>query len=395
MSPLPSSKSWSLHVSLLFAFACGLAVANIYYTQPLLGQLAKEFSISYSVVGTIIAVVQLFYAIGLLLIVPLGDFLSRRRMISTQLLSIAAALLAVGFAKSYAVLLAALAAVGLMAVVTQVLVNFASALAPETQRGQVVGIVTSGVVIGILLARTFAGIVSDLAGWRAVYLVSSALTFAVTLSLLSVLPRDTAHKPPIAYGQMLKSLLRLFVTERLLRIRAALALFIFTAFGILWTPLALELGEPPLSLSPTVIGLFGLAGAAGALGAVGAGRLADRGLGKPMTRTALVLLLVSWLPIGMLHYSLALLVVGILLLDFAVQAVHVTNQSLLFAALPAARGRLTGVYMIFYSFGSALGAFLSTRIHAAYGWNGVALLGAFVSSLALLFWIWTQKERSL
>ncbi|EXG83325.1 MFS transporter [Saccharibacillus sacchari] len=387
------SPRWSALLSLLFALACGLAVANIYYAQPLLGQLAQEFGVPPATIGYIIAVVQLFYAFGLILIVPLGDLMNRRRLILLQLLGIALALAFVGFAQDYAGLLAGLAAVGLMAVVTQVLVNFASALAPTTERGKAVGVVTGGVVIGILLARFFAGAISELADWRAVYLTSSGLTLLVALILVVMLPQDDSGKPGLSYNQLLRSMLKLFVQEKLLRIRAAFAFFIFTAFGMLWTPLSLPLSEAPLSLSPSLIGAFGLAGAAGAIGAARAGKWADRGMGNRATGIALVLLLVSWLPISMLHHSLLLLIAGILLLDFAVQVVHVTNQSLLFAALPEARGRLTGAYMVFYSIGSAAGAILSTWAYAAYGWSGVCWIGAMVSAGGCLLWVWTRVSK--
>jgi len=389
------STRWSASLSLLFALACGLAVANIYYAQPLLGQLSQEFGVPPATIGYIIAVVQLFYAFGLILIVPLGDLMNRRRLILLQLLGIALALAFVGFAQDYAGLLAGLAAVGLMAVVTQVLVNFASALAPTAGRGKAVGIVTGGVVIGILLARFFAGAISELADWRAVYLTSSGLTLLVAVILVVMLPQDDAGKSGLSYNQLLRSMLKLFVQEKLLRIRAAFAFFIFTAFGMLWTPLSLPLSEAPLSLSPSLIGAFGLAGAAGAIGAARAGKWADRGMGNRATGIALVLLLVSWLPISMLHHSLLLLIAGILLLDFAVQVVHVTNQSLLFAALPEARGRLTGAYMVFYSIGSAAGAMLSTWAYAAYGWSGVCWIGAMVSAGGCLLWVWTRVSEKV
>ncbi|OWR27209.1 MFS transporter [Saccharibacillus sp. O23] len=387
------APTWSPSLALLLASACGLAVANIYYAQPLLGQLAEEFGVSYAAVGSVVSVIQLFYAAGLLLIVPLGDLRSRRRMILVQLLSSSVALTAAGLADRYALLLAALAAVGSMAVVTQVLVNFASSLAPASRRGSAVGTVTGGVVIGILLARTVAGVVSELGGWRAVYLLSAALTAAVALALFRWLPEDDSAKSKISYGQTLRSLPELFAARPLLRSRAVLALLIFADFGMLWTPLAIPLGEAPLGLSPAAIGAFGLAGAAGALGAARAGRWADRGLGPRMTIVALAVLLVAWLPIGMLHRSLALLVVGILLLDFAVQVVHVSSQSLLFAAFPEARGRLTGAYMVFYSIGSALGAFLSTRIYAAFGWQGVSLTGAGIAAIALAYAVCSRDAR--
>lgn len=383
------STRWSAPLALLFALACGLAVANIYYAQPLLGQLAQEFGVSPATIGSIIAVIQLFYALGLILIVPLGDLMNRRRLILLQLLGITLALAFAGFAQDYAGLLAGLAAVGLMAVVTQVLVNFASALAPAAERGKAVGVVTGGVVTGILLARFFAGAISELADWRAVYLTSSSLTLLVTSALVVMLPQDDYSKPGLSYNLLLRSMLKLFVQEKLLRIRAAFAFFIFTAFGMLWTPLSLPLSEAPLSLSPSLIGAFGLAGAAGAIGAAGAGKWTDRGMGNRATGIALALLLVSWLPISMLHHSLLLLIAGILLLDFAVQVVHVTNQSLLFAALPEAGGRLTGAYMVFYSLGSAVGALLSTWSYAAYGWNGVCVIGAIVSAGGLFLWLGT------
>lgn len=386
-------SAWSPSLALLLASACGLAVANIYYAQPLLGLLAEEFGVSYAAAGSIVSVIQLFYAAGLLLIVPLGDLRSRRRMILVQMLLASVALTAAGLANRYAVLLAALAAVGSMAVVTQVLVNFASSLAPASRRGSAVGTVTGGVVIGILLARTFAGVVSELAGWRAVYLLSAALTAAVALALFRWLPEDDTGKSDISYGQTLRSLPELFAKRPLLRSRAILAMLIFADFGMLWTPLAFPLGEAPLSLSPAAIGAFGLAGAAGALGAARAGRWADRGLGPRKTIVALVVLLIAWLPIGLLHRSLALLVVGILLLDFAVQVVHVSSQSLLFAAFPEARGRLTGAYMVFYSIGSALGAFLSTRIYASFGWHGVSLTGAGIAAIALLYAVYSRNAH--
>lgn len=284
-----------------------------------------------------------------------------------------------------------MAIVGLLAVVTQTLVAFAATLAAPAERGRVVGLVTSGIVIGILLARTFAGLLTDLAGWRSVYIVSAGLSLLMAGVLFRVLPHDEHEREPLSYLQLLRSTLTLFLQERVLRIRAALALMIFTAFSILWTSLVLPLSAPPLSLSHTAIGAFGLAGAAGALAAARAGRLADLGLGQRTTGAALILLLVSWLPISYTEHSLWALIAGILLLDLAVQAVHVTNQSMILSVRPEARSRLTAGYMIFYSIGSATGSIASTTIYEHMGWNGVCLLGAVVSALALLFWALTRR----
>jgi predicted MFS family arabinose efflux permease len=381
----------SRNVTLLFAIACGLAVANIYYAQPLLDDISNEFGITHSSVGLVITITQVCYALGLLLLVPLGDLLNRRWLITGQMLISVLALIAVGTAPTSLVLFIGIAAVGLLAVVTQTLVAFAATLAAPLERGRVVGVVTSGIVIGILLARTFAGVLTDLAGWRSVYLVSAILTFIMACVLFRILPHYVQKKESISYLQLLSSTLVLFAQERVLRIRAALALLIFTAFSILWTSLVLPLSAPPFSLSHTAIGAFGLAGVAGALAAARAGHLADRGLGQRTTGMALTLLLISWLPISYTQHSLLALIVGIVLLDLAVQAIHVTNQSMILTLRHEARSRLTAAYMIFYSIGSAAGSIASTTIYAYSGWNGVCLLGAIVSALALLFWALTRR----
>lgn len=385
------SSLMSRNVALLFAIACGLAVANIYYAQPLLDAISNEFGITHSSVGIIITITQVCYALGLLLLVPLGDLLNRRWLIAGQMLVSVLALIVVGTASTSIVLFIGIAVVGLLAVVTQTLVAFAATLAAPAERGRTVGVVTSGIVIGILLARTFAGVLTDFAGWRSVYLVSAGLTLIMACVLFRVLPHDEHKREALSYLQLLRSLLTLFAQEPILRIRGALALMIFAAFSILWTSLVLPLSTPPLSLSHTVIGAFGLAGVAGALAAARAGRLADRGLGQKTTGVALILLLISWLPISYTHHSLLVLIVGIVLLDLAVQAVHVTNQSMILTLRPEARSRLTAGYMIFYSIGSAAGSIASTSIYAYSGWNGVCLLGAIVSALALLFWALTHR----
>lgn len=377
--------------ALLFAVACGLAVSNIYYAQPLLDALSDEFGIAHSTVGIVITVTQVCYALGLLLLVPLGDLLNRRRLIAFMMLASAAALIAVGTAQTATALFIGFAVVGLLAVVTQSLVSYASILAAPSERGSIVGLVTSGVVTGILLARTFAGVLTDLAGWRSVYLVSAMAMLVMSAALYRVLPRHDADKAAISYPELLRSVFALLMREKILRIRAMLALAIFTAFSALWTSLVLPLSSPSLSLSHTAIGAFGLAGAAGAIAAARAGRLADRGLGQRTTGWALALLLASWLPIRYFEYSLIILVAGIVLLDAAVQAVHVTNQSLIFNVRPEARSRLTAGYMIFYSIGSASGSIASTAIYAFAGWNGVCLFGAAVSAAALLFWALTRR----
>ncbi|TFV10574.1 MFS transporter [Bacillus stratosphericus] len=386
----PESKM-SHYMALLFAAACGMAVANIYFAQPLLNSLADEFGITYSSIGIVITITQLCYAAGLLLIVPLGDLLNRRRLIIGQLLLSVLALILVGIAPIVTVLFLGLAVVGLLAVVTQVLVAFAASWAAPEERGRIVGLVQSGIVTGILLARTFAGVLTDFAGWRSVYLVSAVIMLILTGVLFRVLPRDDSKRESLSYVHLLRSMFILFIQERILRIRGILALLIFIVFGTLWTSLVLPLSTPPYSLSHTAIGAFGLAGAAGALGAARAGSLADRGFGQFTTGIALVLLFISWFFISLTEHSLIALVIGIILLDLSVQAVHVTNQSMIFTVRAEARSRLTAAYMIFYSIGSATGSIVSTSIYATYGWGGVCLFGASISALAILYWFITYR----
>ncbi|MFE7429889.1 MFS transporter, partial [Streptomyces sp. NPDC057545] len=261
------ARALSGGTTLLFAAASGTAVANVYFAQPLLATLGREFGIGAATVGVVVMLTQVGYGLGLFLLVPLGDLLDRRLLVVTQLALLAAALIATGTASTAPVLLAALAGVGFLAVVTRTLVAFAASLSAPDRRGRTVGLVTSGIVIGILLARTVSGALADLAGWRSVYLVPAALTSVLALALFRVLPRRPTPPAQMRYARLLRSTLLLFVEERLLRVRALLALLVFAAFSTLWSCVALPLSEPPLSLSHTAIGAFGLAGAAGALAA--------------------------------------------------------------------------------------------------------------------------------
>jgi predicted MFS family arabinose efflux permease len=376
----------------LFSITCALAVANIYFAQPLLDSMARSLGVASSRIGVVVTATQVGYALGLLFIVPLGDRVSRKRLILTQVLLSAVALAAVGGAQQWLALLAAMLVMGLLAVVVQVLVAYAAVLATPSQRGHVVGTVTSAIVLGILLARFTAGLIADMAGWRAVYFVSSGLMLVLATVLYNVVPATAPPRHGESWLALIGSLFKLFVTERTLRIRGLLALLIFAAFSVLWTAMVLPLSAPPLSLSHTAIGLFGLAGVAGALAARRAGRWADQGLGQRVSGLSLALLTLSWLPIAFARTSLVALICGVVLLDFAVQAVHVTNQSLLFAARPDAHSRMVGAYMCFYSIGSALGAAAATQVHALWGWTAVSLLGASISAAAWVLWYLTCES---
>lgn len=250
----------SRYQTFLFSITCAIAVANIYFAQPLLESMAASLAVSSGIIGIVVTATQAGYAVGLLFIVPLGDLLNRKKIILTQMLLSALALCAVGMAQNWIMLLGAMVLVGLMAVVVQVVVAYAATLASPEQRGEAVGTVTSGIVLGILLARFVSGAVADLAGWRGVYFVSAVLMVCMALVLFRTMPASTPPPAKDGYWKLLRSMFQLYLTERSLRVRGTFALLIFAAFSVLWTSMVLPLSAPPLSLSHTQIGLFGLAG---------------------------------------------------------------------------------------------------------------------------------------
>ncbi|MNJ06540.1 Inner membrane transport protein YnfM [compost metagenome] len=373
-------------LTLLFSVTCALAVANVYFAQPLLASMAQSLGVTPGMIGMVVTATQVGYALGLLLIVPLGDRVDRKRLVLIQVILSAGALAAVGASQQWLTLLGAMIVMGVLAVVVQVLVAYAAMLATPSQRGQAVGTVTSGIVLGILLARFTSGLIADLAGWRAVYFISAGLMLSIAVVFWKVVPATESPRRQQSYPALVRSLFTLFITEPVLRVRGLLAMLIFAAFSVLWSSVVLPLSAEPLALSHTAIGLFGLAGVAGALAARSAGRWADRGFAQRVTGLSLGLLVLSWLPIAFTETSLVALVCGVVLLDFAVQAVHVTNQSLIFAARPDAQSRMVGAYMCFYSVGSALGAAAATQVYALWGWMAVSLLGALISAAALAVW---------
>ncbi|MEB3864077.1 MFS transporter [Acinetobacter sp. IK31] len=380
---------------LLFAIASGASVANVYYAQPLLDILARDFNISHSAIGGVVTATQIGCALALIFLVPLGDLVNRRRLMAIQLVALISALLVVAFAHSTVVLLAGMLAVGLLGTaMTQGLIAYAASAAAPHEQGHVVGTAQSGVFIGLLLARVFSGGISDLAGWRGVYFCAAVIMLVIALPLWKRLPRLNVQPVSMRYQHLLVSMLKLLRQEKVLQVRGVLALLMFAAFNIFWSALVLPLSKPPYSFSHTIIGSFGLVGVVGALAAARAGQWADRGYAQRTSLAALVILLIAWGPLSLMAYSLWALVIGIVLLDLGGQALHVTNQSMIFRTRPEAHSRLVGLYMLFYAIGSGLGAISTTATYAYAGWLGVCALGAGVSLLALLFWWRTLRALS-
>ncbi|WP_255409955.1 MULTISPECIES: MFS transporter [Cryobacterium] len=375
---------------LLLAVVCGVAVASTYAGQPVLGQMGLDLDVSVDAVGWFVAAGQLGYLVGLIFLVPLGDLLDRRRLIVLHLALVAASLVVVAVAPTAWVVFAGLAIAGLFAVVVQTAVAYATELSAPSERGRTLGIVTSGVVIGILGARILAGFLADLWGWRGVYIVLAVLAAILALLVPLLLPADVRSSAS-KYGLLLRSFAGLF-TQPVFLSRGLIAFFLFASFGALWSGLALPLAGSPWYLSETQIGLFGIAGLVGALGAARAGRWADAGQANRTTGIAVVILLASWLAIGQLTWSLVLLILGVILLDFAVQAVHVSNQHILTTFYANRVSTTIGAYMVFYSTGSALGAAATTAVYATADWRGSVSLGAAFAAGGLVTWVLSLRS---
>ncbi|MDT4839763.1 putative transporter [compost metagenome] len=328
--------------------------------------------------------------------VPLGDLLDRRRLMIGQLAFLVLALAAVALAANTPWLLIGMVALGLLGTaMTQGLLALSAALAAPGERGRVVGAAQGGVVIGLLLARVLAGVVADAWGWRAVYVVSAALAAVLAVVLARRLPQRRLPTVDLGYWALLRSLYALIANERVLRVRGTIALLMFAAFSAFWTALVLPLSVPPHSLTHTAVGAFGLVGVVGVLMAARAGRLADSGHGERTTAAGLALLCLSWVPIAFLEQSLWMLALGVLALDVALQALHVTNQAMIFSISAQAHSRLVGGYMMFYAAGSGLGSIAATAVYAQAGWLGVCALGAGISLAALLFWAATLPRGAM
>jgi predicted MFS family arabinose efflux permease len=294
-------------------------------------------------------------------------------------------------APSITLVLVGTALTGLFSVVAQLLVPFAATLAAPERRGKVVGTVMSGLFLGILLARTVAGALANLGSWRLIYWVGAVAMILTAAVLRRVLPRY--HEPlGLSYLALMRSVVTLFRDEPVLRLRALFGATAFGAFSVLWTSISFLLAAPPYGYSAGTIGLFGLAGVAGALAASGAGRLGDRGHGQRVTGWGLALLLLSWGVLACGHRSLAALVAGILLLDLAAQAIHISNQHAIYRIRPEARNRLTAGYMTCYFIGGAVCSLLSASAYGLGGWAGVTVVGAAVSAIGLAGWaLWRHQ----
>ncbi|WP_295476858.1 MFS transporter [uncultured Pseudomonas sp.] len=379
-SPAPALSRWLVT---LFAFCCGAIVANIYYAQPIVGLIAAQLGLGPSSASLIVSLTQIGYAAGLLLLVPLADLLENRRLMIGASLAAALCLLLAGTTEHGSVFLALSLALGFSSVAVQMLVPLAAHMAPEESRGQVVGTIMGGLLLGILLARPLSSLVADHLGWRMVFIGAAALMLGIVV-LLAVLvpPRMPSHRA--SYAQLMSSLLGLLRRHPRLRQRSVYQALMFAAFSLFWTAVPLELMHSH-GLSQSQIALFALVGAIGAIAAPIAGRLADAGHTRRASQLAmglapLALLLGLWQP-GTSVIGLAL--TGILL-DFAVQMNMVLGQREVYGLDAASRGRLNALYMTSIFIGGAGGSALAGLLYQQFAWSGIAAVGAVLPALALL-----------
>jgi predicted MFS family arabinose efflux permease len=383
----------------LMAVTCAVTVANLYYAQPLLHSIGSSLHVSQGSASLLVTAGQLGYAAGLLFIVPAGDIMRRRPLLTGLLALCAITLAGSAFAPNLPVLDAAVALCCVTSVVVQMLVPYAATLAGDNERSRVIGTLMGGLLIGILLSRTFAGVVAGFAGWRAVYGVAAVFMVITAVTLRRVLP-DHGPQLAISYPEQLRGVLDIARTEPVLRWRSLIAACGFGSFACFWTTVTFLLSSPQYGFSQLDIGLFALVGAAGAITSLAGGRLLDT---RPNLRwqasgAALALLAASYLPIGLggMHLGaagLVLLIIGVLLMDACVQGSHVINQSVIYDLLPQARSRLTTVYITTMFAGGAVGSAVGSQAYEHWGWTGATLVAAAFPLAGLLFWLPSRRHE--
>ena len=368
---------------LLMATAVGVIVANIYYAQPLLADIAHSFGLSVTQAGAIAMLSQVGTAAGMFLFVPLGDKFERRSLIIMLMAASVVSLLLFATAPNVVCLAAASFAVGAFAAAVHVLVPFAAHLASDQQRGRVVGTMVGGILFGVLLARTFSGWIGALFGWRAVYGIAAAGILLLAAIMRAQLP---ASRPAlvISWPELMRSTLRLVRRHALLRESALLGAICFAAFSAFWTTLIFFLESPAYRYGSAVAGFFGLVGAAGAAGAPTFGHLAAKHGARATIRVALWLSMISFILMGFIGRYFAGLIVSVILMDLGIQIAHISNQTRIFSIDPSARSRLNMVYMFCYFAGGALGSYLGAVCWHHAGWWGVCSFGAAILCLAIV-----------
>lgn len=366
----------------LMSVSAGLIVANLYYNQPLLNQMAETFNVSHAAVSNVALSTQLGYAFGLLFIIPLGDKISNKKILKIDFLVMILALLAAGFSSSLFFLIASSFLIGFTSAIPQLFVPMAAALSDNKGRGRAIGIVMSGLLIGILGSRVISGLVGEQFGWRIMYYAAAIIMVVLFVLLSSKLPK---MKPTYtdSYASLMKSLWFYFKTEPALRLAALRGALAFAGLSAFWTTLVF-LMEDSFGYGSGVTGVFGLFGVAGALGATVVGKMNDKVSKNKLIMVGALLILVSWVVFLFSAHSIIGLIIGIIVVDLGLQGLHITNQNIIFSKNPEARNRVNTIYMVGFFIGGALGTVFGAYAWEHYAWFGVSVLGIVLSVLTIL-----------
>lgn len=380
---------------LALATAVGVIAANLYYAQPLATIISQALGLAPEAAGLVVTLTQIGYGVGVLFIVPLGDIFESRRLILTMTLFTFISLLGMALSKNMVFYFLAAFATGVGASTVQIIIPYAASLALELKRGQLVGTLMSGLMVGIMLSRPIAGLMTDVFGWQSVFLLSSFLMVLVSALLYFILPPKEAENKNLSYQKLLGSMVTLYLTLPLLRRRAIYQAFMFGAFSLFWTAVPMLLSGPEFQLSQSAIALFALAGVAGAVSAPYAGRAADRGFIKEATLVAMLLSALSFLLSHLFSSgspeALISLVISAILLDAGITANLVLGQRVIFSLKPEYRSRLNGLYVATIFVGGACGSALGAWAFASGGWWLTSWLGFLMPASALAFFL-TEKS---
>lgn len=377
----------------LMSISAGLVVANLYYNQPLLNQIGETYGVSESAVSNVALSTQLGYALGLLLIIPLGDKVSNHKILRWDFLLIIISLVAAGLSDSLSLLIISSFFIGFSSSLPQLFVPMAAQLSDDKGRGRAIGIVMSGLLIGILGSRVLSGYIGENFGWRSMYYGAAAVMALLFLLLHYKLPPIKSHFSG-SYGSLLKSIFHYFKTERELRLASLRGALAFAGLSAFWTTLVF-LMEDNFGYGSTITGLFGIFGIAGALGATVVGKLNDKINKNSIIIFAAFLLIISWIVLLFSAHSIFGIIVGIILVDLGLQALHITNQNIIFSKNPEGRNRVNTVYMVSFFIGGAVGTSLGAIAWQHYNWIGVSILGLVLSILILLVQLLFQDPKIL
>jgi len=374
----------------IMTIATGLIVANLYYNQPLLEDIARTFHTSRAKAGQVSMLTQLGYAAGMFFLAPLADMLKRKRMMMVIFVFIVLSLLLTALAQSINLLIFASFLLGASSMIPQLLVPMAAHLAKPEERGEKIGIIMGGLLIGILLSRTFSGVISSYFGWRAVFFIAAGIMLVIWLLIGLFLPEvEPDHKD--GYKQLMTSLIDLIIQEPKLRLAALRGALCFACFSAFWSTLAFLLKQN-FNEGSDVVGLFGIIGAFGAVAAVLMGRLSDKMDAYKLSGITLLLILLSFIIFYFSAHRISGLVIGVIIMDMGVQATHISNQSVIFALRPEARNRINTIYMVTYFLGGSAGTFVATQLWKNYQWNGVCAIGVILSAVTLFIHFINQPK---